>query len=182
MRDERVRARELAYSMIFTASSITLRAIILHPGMEQEIGAPDLQITFANSDRPSFFAPYSQFYSYVFDVWKGIIMHCVHDILEPLEKNRFRIEMYMNSTSLVDYQNCETSYFGTIEHFDAVTDILLTNQQSPMEKASSQIFAPYLDSETKWGLFKGFSSRPMMPVATKMLFSTKLLKEDASPG
>ena len=47
-----------------------------------------------------------------------------------------------------------------------------------MEKASAQILAPYLDSETKWGLFKGFSSRPMMPVATKMLFSKKLLKED----
>ncbi len=141
---------------------------------------PDPQITVANSDCPAFFAPYSQFYSYVFDGRKKIIMHCVHDILEPLDKNRFKIEMYMNSKSLDDYRNCETAYYGTIEHFDAVTNILLTNQRSPMEKASSQILAPYLDSETKWGLFKAFSSRPMMPVATKMLFSTKPLKEDAA--
>ena len=142
--------------------------------------APDPQITIANTDCPHFFPPYSQFYSYVYDGRKGVIMHCVHDILEPLDKNRFKIEMYMNSKSLDDYQNCETSYYGTIEHFDAVTNILLTNQRSPMEKASSQILAPYLDSETKWGLFKGFSSRPMMPVATKMLFSTRPLKEDES--
>jgi hypothetical protein len=48
-----------------------------------------------------------------------------------------------------------------------------------MEKARVQILASYLDSNTKWGLFNGFSSRPMMPVAIKMLFSKERLKEDA---
>ena len=48
----------------------------------------------------------------------------------------------------------------------------------PMEKASAQILASYLDSDKKWGLFNGFSSRPMMPIAAKMLFSKKKLKED----
>jgi hypothetical protein len=47
-----------------------------------------------------------------------------------------------------------------------------------MEKASIQILASYLDSEIKWGLFNGVSSRPMMPIAIKMLFSKKPLKED----
>ena len=36
-----------------------------------------------------------------------------------------------------------------------------------------------MNSDTKWGLFNGFSSRPMMPVAFKMLFSKRPLKEDA---
>lgn len=47
-----------------------------------------------------------------------------------------------------------------------------------MEKASVQILASYLDSDTKWGLFNGFSSRPMMPIAIKMLLSKSVLKED----
>ena len=66
-----------------------------------------------------------------------------------------------------------------IEHYDAVTNIQLTNQDTPMEKASAQILASYLDADTKWGLFNGFSSRPMMPIAVKMLFSKSRLKEDS---
>ena len=31
----------------------------------------------------------------------------------------------------------------------------------------------------KWGLWNGISSRPLMPVACKMLFAQKPLKEDA---
>lgn len=47
-----------------------------------------------------------------------------------------------------------------------------------MEEASVQILASYLDSDTKYGLFNGFSSRPMMPIAVKMLFSKIPLKQD----
>ncbi|MCD7908889.1 MAG: transcriptional regulator, partial [Clostridium sp.] len=57
------------------------------------------------------------------------------------------------------------------------TNIVLTNGDTPMEKASVQILASYLDADTKWGLWNGFSSRPMMPIATKMLFSKEILKE-----
>ncbi len=86
--------------------------------------------------------------------------------------------MYMNFKDFNSYQNCENTYWGYMEHFDALTNIILTNQDSPMEKASVQILASYLDNDTKYGLFNGFSSRPMMPVAVKMLFSKKKLKED----
>lgn len=65
-----------------------------------------------------------------------------------------------------------------MEHYDAMTQISLVNQDTPMEKASVQILASYLDSDTKWGLFNGFSSRPMMPIASKMLLSKTKLKED----
>ena len=59
-----------------------------------------------------------------------------------------------------------------------MTHIALCNQDTDMEKATVQILASYLDSDTKWGLFNGFSSRPMMPIAVKMLFSKTRLKED----
>lgn len=67
-----------------------------------------------------------------------------------------------------------------IEHYDALTRISLVNKDTPMEKANVQILASYLDSDTKWGLFNGFSSRPMMPIAIKMLFSKTPLKEDST--
>ena len=65
-----------------------------------------------------------------------------------------------------------------MEHYDAITNVILTNQDSPMEKAHGQILASYMNSDTKWGLFTGLSARPMMPVALKMLFSKKRLPED----
>ncbi len=48
----------------------------------------------------------------------------------------------------------------------------------PMEKANAKVLASFLDSDTKWGLFNGFSSRPMMPIAVKMLFSKTPLTEN----
>jgi hypothetical protein len=49
-----------------------------------------------------------------------------------------------------------------------------------MEHGSVQILATFMDSPVKWGLWNGISSRPLMPVALKMLFSKKPLKEDAA--
>ena len=127
---------------------------------------------------PAFFSGVSQFYSYLFDGRSNRIMRCVFDVLSETEDNRYKIMMYMNYKDFQNYQNCENTYYGYIEHYDAMTHITLTNQDTPMEKASVQVLASYLDSDTKWGLFNGFSSRPMMPIAIKMLLSKTRLKED----
>lgn len=92
--------------------------------------------------------------------------------------NTQKVMMYMNFRDFDHYQDCENTYWGTMEHFDALTHISLTNQDTPMEKASLQILASYLDSPTKWGLFNGFSSRPMMPIAVKMIISKEIASED----
>ncbi len=128
---------------------------------------------------PSFFNGISQFFSYVFDGRTNRMIQCVFDLLSEVEPNRYKIIMYMNFSDYNRYQHCENTYCGYIEHYDAVTNIELVNQYMPMEKASVQILASHLDSDTKWGLWNGLSSRPMMPIATKMLFSKILLKEDA---
>lgn len=127
---------------------------------------------------PAFFKDTSQFYSYIYDGRCNKLVRCVFDVLFEMENNQYKIMMYMNFKDYDTYQNCENTYWGYIEHYDALTNIQLTNQDSPIEKASVQILASYLDSQTKWGLFNGFSSRPMMPVATKMLFSKKPIVED----
>jgi hypothetical protein len=99
-------------------------------------------------------------------------------VLSEAENHKYKLMMYMNFQDYEHYQDCENTYWGYIEHYDALTVIQVTNQDTPMEKATAQILATYLDSNTKWGLFNGFSSRPMMPIAVKMLFSKTKLKED----
>ena len=132
----------------------------------------------APGNNPAFFTDTSRFYSYLFDGRSNSLMRCVFDVLSKADERKYKIMMYMNFEDFDNYKNCENTYWGYIEHYDAVTNIALTNQDMPMEKASAQILASYLDSDKKWGLFNGFSSRPMMPIAAKMLFSKKKLKED----
>lgn len=132
----------------------------------------------APGNNPAFFTDTSQFYSYLFDGRSNSLMRCVFDVLSKTDERKYKIMMYMNFEDFDNYKTCENTYWGYIEHYDAVTNIALTNQDMPMEKASAQILASYLDSDKKWGLFNGFSSRPMMPIAAKMLFSKKKLKED----
>ncbi len=140
---------------------------------------PDRVQMGIGSSHPAFFKGLSQFYSYLFDGRSNRLIRCVFDVLSQAEDNRYKIMMYMNFKDYNTYQHCENTYWGYIEHYDALTNIILTNQDTPMEKARVQILASYLDSDTKWGLFNGFSSRPMMPIAVKMLFSKKRLAEDA---
>ena len=73
--------------------------------------------------------------------------------------------MYMNFEDYDHYQNCENTYKGYMEHFDAVTNITLQNRDVEMETAYIQILAPTLNAETKWALFTGLSTRPIMPIA-----------------
>ena len=153
----------------------------LHIHVEQLLYCrPNRTVIQALNNHPAFFNGISQFFSYIFDGRNNQLIRCVFDVLSEAENNQYKIMMYMNFSSYDHYQNCENTYWGYIEHYDAVTNIVLTNQDPPMEKASVQILASYLDSDTKWGLWNGFSSRPMMPIAMKMLFSKTPLKEDLS--
>ncbi len=140
---------------------------------------PNQAVLAARDSNPAFFAGCSRFFSYLFDGRNNKLMRCVFDVLSETSDQNYKIMMYMNFKDYEHYRICENTYWGYIEHYDAITNIQLTNQDTPMEKVSAQILASYLDSDTKWGLFNGFSSRPMMPIATKMLFSKTRLKEDA---
>lgn len=125
-----------------------------------------------------FFHNINQFYSYLYDGRTKSIIRCVFDVISKSENGQQRVILYMNFKNYENYQNCENTYIGTIEHYDALTNMSLTNHDTPMEKANINILASYLTSDTKWGLFNGFSSRPMMPIAIKMLFSRKKLEEN----
>ena len=128
--------------------------------------------------RSAFFSGLTQFYAYYYDGRVNRIIPAVFDVLLLSEDHRYKIMAYFNFEAFASYQNCETSYWGYMEHYDALTNISLTNQSSPMEKCNCQILETYVNTDTRWGLFATLSCRPMMPVAIKMLFSKKRLPED----
>lgn len=141
---------------------------------------PERTTISAKGKNPAFFNGISQFYAYVFDGRANQIIKCVFDVLSESGESRYKVMMYMNFKDYASYQNCENTYWGYIENYDALTNIFMKNQDTPMEQVTINILAPFLDSDTKWGLFCGISSRPMMPIAVKMLFSKKMLKEDGA--
>ena len=124
---------------------------------------------------PAFFRGLNRFYAYFYDGRDQKISRSVCDILSRTDVNQYKLILYMNCKDLEKYQHCEN-----VRHFDALSIIEVVHQTNPMEHGSVQILATFMDSPVKWGLWNGISSRPLMPVALKMLFSKKPLKEDAA--
>lgn len=143
-----------------------------------------LRTTSTNSAQqeqlPAFFKGLTQFYGYFFDGRNGKLNRSVFDVFSQTAVNEYRIALYMNCPDLNHYQQAENIYWGTMRHFDAMTLMTLENQNNPMEQASIQVLASFLDADTKWGLWNGVSSRPLMPVAAKLFLSKKPLSEDSS--
>lgn len=127
---------------------------------------------------PSFFKGLNQFFSYYYDGYFDIVVQSIFDIQNQIDDRSFSVKMYMNIYDPVNYSQCENTYSGTLRHFEALTVMQMTNSEIDMEKAIIQIPAPFRDAETKWGLYAGFSNRPMMPTAYKMLFSKSALTAD----
>lgn len=120
---------------------------------------------------PIFFKNRARLYGYFYDGRSKEIVPIVINISHKIEDNKYQCHLYMNYQDLDFYQVCENTYTGYVEHFDAKSNIILTNNDTPMEKATLQILATFLDSDQKWALWTGFSSRPMMPVAVKFLIT-----------
>jgi len=127
---------------------------------------------------PYLFRDASRLFAYSFDGRNGRLMRCVLDILSQGEDHRFQVAFYMNCEDYEQYQICEHTYYGYMEHFDVLTNIYAESRDTPIEKARVSILSSFQDVQQKWGLWSGISSRPIMPVASKMLFSKTILKED----
>jgi len=145
--------------------------------IEQLLSIQEINNVALNDVVPTFFRNVSTLYSYYYDGRENRIVRCVIDIYPPTDEGIRNVDMYMNFASYERYKECESTYYGTIEHYDALSCIRLENCDTPMEKVIIQISASFLYTETKLGLFTGFSSRPMMPVSCKMLFSKNKLNE-----
>ncbi len=153
-------------------------ANVLHIHVDQLLINQTAQLAEEHEVDPSFFRGLTRFYAYYYDGRVRKINRSVCDILSRMDTNQYKLIMYMNFENFDRYQQCENTYTGYIKHFDALSIIEVVHQTNPMEHGSVQILASFLDSDVKWGLWNGISSRPLMPVALKMLFSKKPLKED----
>ena len=110
---------------------------------------------------PAFFRNVKNLYGYVYDGRINRIGRRLFE-LHPEENGLTKVMMYMNFEDYDHYQNCENTYKGYME----------------LETAYIQILAPTLNAETKWALFTGLSTRPIMPIARKLLLSKNRLCEN----
>ena len=129
------------------------------------------------SNAPAFFRDVSQFYIYYYDGRDNSVNRCVVDVLTPSNPGTYKIMLYMNIEDYVHYQNCENTYFGYLKHYDAMSNLILQNQDTEMEQINITVLASFLDAKIIWGLFYGISSRPMMPIATKVLITKEPQKD-----
>lgn len=124
---------------------------------------------YSVSNEPSaFFKNSSRFYSYFYDGRNNDIVKCVIDVFLQTDTTRFKTVLYMNVKSYENYEDCENTYLGYMEHYDVLTTIILKNQATPVEKIIINILASFMDSNKKMGLMSGVSFRPFMPIALKM--------------
>ena len=68
---------------------------------------------------PAFFNGITRFYSYLFDGRSSRLTRCLFDTMGE------RVALYMNFRTYGAFQNCENTYWGRMEHYDAVTAIQL---------------------------------------------------------
>lgn len=154
-------------------------AVALNIHVEQLLYIPPQNSdSLSNSIPSTFFQNSSRFYSYFYDGRSNHLVKCVMDILARTDAASYKAMLYMNVKDYEEYQNCENTYYGYIEHYDVLTSIILKNQATPVEQITINILASFLDSDRKWGLMSGVSFRPFMPIALKMLFSKKPLEEN----
>lgn len=151
-------------------------AQVLQVRLEQLLYMPPENVPTETVTVPNFFKNLNHMYIYMYD---GRNNHLNRTIINVFPENQhiFPAIMYMNIKNYDEYQNCENTYTGTISHYDALTTMEFQNQDTYMEKYIIRILASFLDAPTKWAMGFGVSSRPLMPVATKMLISKKILPE-----
>lgn len=127
---------------------------------------------------PAFFRNVSRLYMYFFDGRVNRAQCTVIDIFPMANSSAADVLMYMNIKSLERYRECESSYHGTLTHYEAFSAILLQNDDMPMDQYQIGIPRPYMDDDLKWVLTYGVSCRPLMPSAAKRLLSKKPLTMD----
>lgn len=127
---------------------------------------------------PAFFREVSQLYMYFFDGRVNRAQCTVIDIFPTDESSTAEVLMYMNIKDLAHYRVCESTYHGTLTHYEAFSAMLFQNDDMPMDKYQIGIPQPYMDDDRKWVLTYGISCRPLMPSAAKRLLSKTPLSID----
>ena len=141
--------------------------------------APSPAAVVMDESVPAFFIGVTRLYMYYFDGRNNRVTRTVIDIREKVRGNVYDVAMFMNFEDYDEYQNCEITYLGTLQHHGAVSNMILQNPDSEMDIYLVCVPAPYLNADTKWGQDFGISGRPIMPTSNKVFLSKHIMKEDA---
>lgn len=93
-------------------------------------------------------------------------------------EGRARATFYMHLKSFDKPENARYLYAGPMLSHEMVSYFFLENITLPTETLTLQVMHPFRSGLTSWGLFMGLSDQPLTPMATKMLFSTRLLSPE----
>ena len=115
---------------------------------------------------------------YFFDGRVNRAQCTVIDIFPTEESSTAEVLMYMNIKNLAHYRVCESTYHGTLTHYEAFSAMLFQNDDMPMDKYQIGIPQPYMDDDRKWVLTYGISCRPLMPSDKALVQELKISKED----
>ncbi len=126
---------------------------------------------------PSFFKGVTQFYTYYYDGRTKELVRGVGNIYSKEAPYVYNVMLYMNIESYECYQCCENTYHGVIKHYDALSMLELQNRDTPMDQYMISIPASYLNVDTRWALDFSTSSKPIMPIASKILVSRNIQEE-----
>ena len=91
------------------------------------------------------------------------------------DAGRANAAFYMHLRSFEEPEQARYLYAGSVLSHEMVTYFILENITLPTETLTLQVLHPFRNSLTSWGMFMGMSDQPVTPMATKMLFSKRLL-------
>lgn len=91
---------------------------------------PDIDQEY-NAEVPAFFREVSQLYMYFFDGRVNRAQCTVIDIFPTEESSTAEVLMYMNIKDLAHYRVCESTYHGTLTHYEAFSAMLFQNDDMP---------------------------------------------------
>ena len=127
------------------------------------------------TDIPAFFRNVTQLHMYFFDGRVDRPQYTVIDIFPKDNSAMADVLMYMNVNNPAHYKVCESTFHGELSHYGTISNMLLQNDDMPMDLYQITIPSPYMDADYKWVLTYGISCRPLMPSAAKRLLSKQPL-------
>ena len=60
---------------------------------------------------------------------QALIIRCVFDVLSETSDSAYKIMMYMNFKDYDNYHTCENTYWGYMEHYDALAQKLKVSRE-----------------------------------------------------
>lgn len=127
---------------------------------------------------PAFFQNIKILYCYFYDGRSDKISLSILEIGAKIANNKYSAYFYLNIKDTNAYLHAEYAYKGVLEHYDIISNLILTNQQTPLEHTYISFISPFNDGTCKTAMMASISTRPVMPIASKLLFSKQPLVID----